>query len=70
MPTPHDKPSPINISRVRSARKIAPLLSWRHLRELPWVFRIAFLLIGVIVLGFVIAFALIPLFALMIGLLG
>lgn len=45
-------------SRIRAAGKIAPLLSWRHLRELPWVFRICFLLIGIAVILLVLALAL------------
>jgi len=48
-------------NRVRAARKIAPLLSWRHLRELPWVFRICFLLIGFCVILLMLTIVLLPL---------
>ena len=45
-------------NRVRAAGKIAPLLSRRHLRELPWVFRICFLLTGIAVILLVLSLAL------------
>ena len=50
-------------NRVCAARKVASLLSWRSLRELPWVFRVALLLIGVATVTCVIIFALLPLLA-------
>ena len=45
----------LHVNRVKAAGRIAPLLSWRHLRELPWMFRICFLLIGVCVLALILA---------------
>jgi len=47
------------VNRVRAAGEIAPLLSWRSLRSVPVVFRIAFVFIGawVIVLIGVLVFA-------------
>jgi hypothetical protein len=46
---------------VKAAGKIAPLLSWRQLRELPWVFRICFLLIGTITFLLMLALIVSPL---------
>lgn len=60
-----DKPTFLHINRVQSATKIASLLSWRSLRELPWVFRILFLMLGIalisMVIGLVIAVLTAPL---------
>ncbi|MFK7788486.1 MAG: hypothetical protein AB8C95_03190 [Phycisphaeraceae bacterium] len=54
-------------NRVRAAGKIAPLLSWRHLRELPWLFRICFLLIGIAVVLLVLALMILPLAMIMLS---
>lgn len=58
-----NKPTSIHVNRVQAAGKIAPLLSWRAMRELPPFFRIVFLALGLIVLGFVVVFAVLPLIA-------
>lgn len=55
------RPDHHGFNRVRAAGKIAPLLSWRHLRELPWVFRICFMLIGVQVIVLILLIILLPL---------
>ena len=62
-------PSSLRVNRVLSAGKIAPLLSWRAMQELPLFFRIVFLTIGLIVLGIVIVFAVLPLIAVIASLL-
>lgn len=50
-----------SFNRVRAAGKIAPLLPWHQLRELPLVFRICFLLIGLQVFVLILLLILAPL---------
>ena len=59
------RPTPLRVHRVRAAGRIAPLLSWRAMRELPILFRVLFLLVGLAVLEMVVAFALLPLLAML-----
>ena len=54
------KPTSLHVNRVKAAGRIAPLLSWRQLRDLPWVFRICFILIGVCVILLLLGILLAP----------
>lgn len=56
---PHQTIS-LRVNHVQAAGKIGPLLSWRRLCELPWVFRICFLLIGSCVIVLIIAIIVTP----------
>ena len=65
MKTWHRPTTSLHVNRVKAAGKIGPLLSWRHLRELPWVFRVCFLLIGICILLLMLTLIVVPLLQLL-----